>query len=88
MAADQWMEIYRSYTSEELATERTELQKTLKGSLTSQASGTVSGTKDLQEARDRLQALTRVQNERRSRAAGGNGLRGQVSFRGNSWGSL
>lgn len=87
MAADQWMEIYRSYTTEDLSEEIAQLQKDVKGGFSSQGAGSVQHSRDLGELRDRLQAATRVKNERAGRN-GGQGMKGQVSFRGNRWGQL
>lgn len=86
MAAEQWMEIYRSYGGEELASEITTLQKDLSGGFRSQGSGSVQHERDLQELRDRLQAAVRVKNERNARGSG-NGNKGRVSF-GGSWGDM
>ena len=88
MAAENWMEIYRSYTPEELAEEITQLKKDVRGSFAQQGTGSVNHSRDLNMLENRLQAATRVQNERANRN-GGNPSKGQVSFgRGNSWGSL
>ena len=87
MAADQWMEIYRSYEADDLSAEIAQLQKDVRGSFTSPGAGSVQHSRDLNELRDRLQAATRVKSERANRASG-NGMRGQVSFRGNQWGQL
>jgi hypothetical protein len=81
----QWEEIYRGYTQQELTTELTQLKKSLAGGFVSQGSGSVSGQKDVMELRDRLQAATRVWNEKFSN--GGNadsyrGRRGTVDFSG------
>lgn len=81
------MEVYRSYTSEDLAEELTQLRKDVKGSFASQGSGSTQHSRDLQELRDRLQAATRVQNERANRG-GGNSHKGRVDFSGNRWGNL
>lgn len=85
MAADQWMEIYRSYEGEDLDAEIAQLRKDVRGSFSSQGSGSVQASRDLGELRDRLQAATRVKAERRAAATP---MRGQVSFRGNGWGRL
>ena len=63
MASLEWMEIYRSYSPEELDTEITMLkaQATL---YTSQSIGEKSHTKDLVMVQNRLQAAIRVRNER------------------------
>lgn len=88
MAAENWMEIYRSYTAEDLVEEMEQLRKDVKGSFASQGSGGVQHSRDLQELRDRLQAATRVQNERAARGGGGNPHKGQVDFSGGRWGGL
>jgi hypothetical protein len=85
MAADQWMEIYRSYESEELDVEIAQLRKDVRGSFTAQGAGSVNHSRDLGELRDRLHAASRVKSERREDATP---MRGQVSFRRNGWGQL
>jgi len=87
MAAETWMEIYRSYTTEDLAEEITQLKKDVRGAFTAQGSGGVNHQRDLGQLESRLQAAVRVQNERANRN-GGNPSTGQVSFRGQRWGSL
>ena len=87
MAAENWMEIYRSYTGEELGEEIVQLKKDVRGAFSAQGSGSVSHSRDLSQLEARLQAAVRVQNERANRN-GGNPSKGQVSFRGNRWGSL
>ena len=64
MASTEWMEIYRSYSPEELESEITMLknQATL---YTSQQVGEKSHTKDLLSVQNRLHAAIRVRNERR-----------------------
>jgi hypothetical protein len=64
MAAAQWMEIYRSYTGDELTQEIADLKADLKGAYASQSSGSISHQRNIGELRDRLQAATRVINER------------------------
>jgi|APCry1669189000_1035189.scaffolds.fasta_scaffold46409_2 hypothetical protein len=63
MASSEWMEIYRSYTPEEIENEITGLKKeaTL---YTQQTSGEKSYTKELRLVQDRLQAAIRIRNER------------------------
>ncbi|MEI6715735.1 MAG: hypothetical protein WCO60_18435 [Verrucomicrobiota bacterium] len=65
MSSIRWQEIYRSYTSEELETEITNLKKqaTL---YTAQTFGDKSYTKDLANVEERLHAAIRVRNERRN----------------------
>ena len=83
MAAEQWMEIYRAYTPEELNAEIVQLRKDLRGGYTGQGHGGTSHQRDLSELRDRLQAATRV-----SRGGGkGQWKSGQVDFSGNTWDS-
>lgn len=64
MAASQWMEIYRSYTAEELAVEVAEARADLKGAYAAAATGSTSHERNIPELVDRLQAATRVRNER------------------------
>jgi hypothetical protein len=87
MAAENWMEIYRSYTPEELAEEITQLKKDLRGGFTAQGSGSVNHQRDVSSLEARLQGATRVQNERANRHQG-NPMKGTVDFRGGRWGSL
>jgi hypothetical protein len=65
MASNEWMEIYRSYSNEELEKEITMLkeQATL---YTSQAIGDKQYTKALDVVQNRLHAAIRVRNERRN----------------------
>ena len=83
----QWEEIYRGYLQEELAKEMTQLKKSLAGGFVSQGSGSVTGSKDVAELRNRLQAATRVWNEKFANSGGSNaqayrGRRGTVDFSG------
>lgn len=87
MAAEQWMEIYRSYEAADLTAEIASLQKDLKGGFSSQGSGSVNHSRDLNDLRDRLAAATRVKNERANRGAG-NQHRGVVDFSRGRWGQL
>jgi hypothetical protein len=68
MASQEWIEIYRSYTSDELDTAISDLkqQETL---FTQQSVGSKSFSKDLRELRDKLHAAERVRNERSQSAA-------------------
>ena len=84
MAAEQWLEIYRSYELEELDAEITQLQKDVRGSFSGQGQGSVNHTRDLAELRDRLQAATRVRNDRNGPGRGTMRV-GQVDFSGNRW---
>ncbi len=63
MASSEWQEIYRSYTSDELAAAITAL-KEQESLFSAQQVGSKSYTKDLRELRDKLHAAVRVQNER------------------------
>ena len=83
MADNDWIEIYRSrdnYPDEKLREEFVAVEKqcTL---YTAQAEADKSYTKDLTAAKNRLHAITRVQNERRYRRPPGyNNRRGSVDF--------
>ena len=85
MAAEQWMEIYRSYEPEELATEIVQLKKDVRGSFAAQGHGATNHQRDLAELRDRLAAAVRVSNERRGGSTGSWKV-GQVDFSSNRWG--
>jgi hypothetical protein len=87
MAAENWMEIYRSYEAAELNDEIAQLKKDLRGALTAQGSGSVSHQRDVVMLENRLQAATRVKNERANRGKG-NGMKGTVDFSRNGWGRL
>lgn len=63
MASPEWLEIFRSYTGEELAAQITELKKQV-SVFSSQQVGSKSYTKDLGELRGQLSAAIRVQKER------------------------
>ena len=81
MGLTNWLEIYRGYTGEELDAEMVSLRKSLQGGFVSQGSGSVQHAKDVTELRDRLQAATRVRNEKSGR---GRGMQvGRVDFSGN-----
>jgi small-conductance mechanosensitive channel len=67
MAASDWVEIYATYTGEELSAEIEQLKK-LATPLSSQQIGSKSYTKDLREVRDRLQAANRVLRTRNASA--------------------
>ena len=84
MAADQWMEIYRSYETEELDAEILQLRKDVRGSFTAQNHGGTGHQRDLAELRDRLQAAGRVRKERSNGGSGGWSV-GQADFSGNRW---
>lgn len=64
MSASDWKVIYRGYSGDDLDAEIARLQKGLAGGFTSQASGSVSHTRDTTELRDRLKAATEIKNER------------------------
>lgn len=81
MSMTSWLEIYRSYTSQELSDEMVTLRASLKGGFVSQGSGSVQHAKDLTELRDRLQAATRVFNQRSGNNSGGMRV-GKVDFSG------
>jgi hypothetical protein len=77
MGLTNWLEIYRSYAGAELNTEIESLKKSLRGGFASQGSGSVQHEKDLSQLESRLQAATRVKNER----SGSRDTRvGQVDF--------
>jgi hypothetical protein len=82
MAKDDWIEIYGTYTAEELATEMADLKKSLKGSYAAQGHGNTSHQRDLGELRDRLAAAARIANRK---SEGGAMRVGQVDFSGNGW---
>jgi hypothetical protein len=69
MAMTDHLEIYQSYTDQELVTEITDLKKQRKGYL-SQSAGGKSYSQDLRRIDDMLHACIRVQNERRASAQG------------------
>jgi hypothetical protein len=81
------MEIYRSYETAELNDEIAQLKKDLRGAFNAQGSGSVSHQRDTTMLENRLQAATRVNNERAARGTG-NGMKGTVDFSGNRWGRL
>jgi hypothetical protein len=87
MAAENWMEIYRSYEAAELNAEIEQLKKDLRGAFTAQGSGSVNHQRDVAMLESRLQAATRVKNERSARGQG-NGMKGTVDFSSNRWGRL
>lgn len=81
MASPEWLEIFRSYTPDELAAHIT----TLKGEISvyaSQGHGDKNYTKDLAELRSQLSSAIRVQNERAATARGFGGNVTQVDFSG------
>ena len=85
MAFTDWMEIYRTYSSEELNEEVTQLKKDLKGGYSGQGVGSVNFQRDLGMLQSRLQAISRIRNEQ---ANAGNSNVGQVDFGGGQWGDL
>ena len=81
MAVTTHLEIYRSFTPDELVAERVDLLKQRKG-FTSQQAGGKSYTQDLGRIDDQLQALVRVQNERGGPQLGGADSRATADFGG------
>lgn len=71
MAVTDHIEVYRSFTNEELEQERRDLLAWRQGGFTSQAVGGKTFTRDINVLNDQLRAVVRVQNERRYRAGGG-----------------
>jgi len=63
MASPEWLEIFRSYTPDELAAQVAALKAQV-SVFSQQAIGQKSYTKDLNELRGQLSAAIRVQNER------------------------
>jgi hypothetical protein len=64
MATGAWEEIYRGFTQAELEAELVTLKKSLAGGFVSQGSSNVNHSRDVNELRDRLQAATRIKNEK------------------------
>lgn len=85
MASSEWQEIYRSYSTEELDKEIRDLKADLEGNYSSQQSGGTGHTRDTAGLRDRLQAATRVREQRSGR---GYPRRGRVDFSGIEFGDL
>jgi len=79
MAMQQHLEFYQSLTDVELTAERAVLMQSRKGYM-SQSAGGKSYSQDLSRIDDQLQALTRVQNERRFTTSANNDSRGTVDF--------
>lgn len=79
MAMQQHLEFYQSLTNEELTAERTKLISQ-RSSYVSQSAGGKSYQQDLSRIDDQLQALIRVQNERRFTTSANNDSRGTVDF--------
>lgn len=75
----QHLEFYQSLTSAELVTERTDLLQRRKG-YASQSAGGKSYQQNLDRIDEQLQALTRVQNERRHTSSANNDSRGTADF--------
>ena len=63
MASPEWLEIFRSYTPQELADQIATLKRQV-SVFTQQSVGGKSYVKDLAELRGQLSAAVRVQNER------------------------
>jgi hypothetical protein len=75
-----WIEIYRTYSTEDLVAEIADLRKQSKSNYTGQSAGNKSYTKDPNLVADKLRAAARVMAER-----GGNGgadFAGVVDFSG------
>jgi hypothetical protein len=64
-----WLEIYRSYTADELTAEIASLRKQSASTYTGQTAGNKSYTKDPALVAAKLRAATRVQSERGSGGA-------------------
>ncbi len=77
MAASDWIEIYRSYTTDELNAEILKLKADLDGGFTSQQSGGTGHTRDTADLSARLKAATRVKEQKAGR---GPVRRGVVDF--------
>ena len=75
------LEIYRSFTDQELADERTALLAMRRG-YQQQSAGGKSYTQDLNRIDDQMQALVRVQNERAGPRLGGCDSRATADFGG------
>ena len=78
MAYTDYLEVYQSFSTEELAEEVTRLKVSRKGYL-SQSAGSKSYTQDLRRVDDMLRAAVRVQNERSHASSS---QRGTVDFGG------
>ncbi len=65
MASAEWLEIYADYTADELNTEITALKKA-QSIFVTQAVGSKSFTRDLQELKNKLSSAIRIRNERGS----------------------
>ncbi len=63
MASPEWIEIFRSYTQDELFAHVAKLKQNI-SVFSQQAVGSKSFTRDLNELRSQLAAAVRVQNER------------------------
>jgi len=85
MAFSDWMEIYRTYSSEELDEEVAQLKKDLKGSYSGQGVGAVNFQRDLSMLQSRLQAIARIRNEQANAINSGVG---QVDFGNVRWGDV
>lgn len=81
MASPEWLEIFRSYTPDELTAHITQLKSEI-SVYTSQGHGDKNYTKDLAELRSQLSSAIRVQNERAAKARGRGGCVTQVDFSG------
>jgi hypothetical protein len=81
MAYTDHLEVYQSFSPEELTEEVTRLKAARKGYL-SQSVGSKAYTQDLRRVDDMLRAAVRVQNERGSSVSTAAGSRGTVNFSG------
>jgi hypothetical protein len=81
MAYTDHLEVYQSFSTEELTEEVTRLKTARKGYL-SQSAGSKAYTQDLRRVDDMLRAAVRVQNERGSSVSTAAGSRGTVNFSG------
>lgn len=85
MAASDWIEIYRSYSTDELNEEIRKLKEDLEGGFTSQQSGGTGHTRDTADLAARLKAASRVKEQRAGR---GPVRRGTVDFSRNQRGDF
>ena len=66
MASNDWLEIYRSFTPDQLVAEKTRLLEliTAREGITSIGYGTKQWQFSIDELRNKLQSVVRIQNER------------------------
>lgn len=81
MAYTDHLEVYQSFTTQELTDEITRLKTARKGYL-SQSAGSKAYTQDLRRIDDMLRAAVRVQNERGDSTRTAASSRGTVDFSG------